>query len=178
MTAGMFGAAGTAKYRCKAAHEKRRHAGGYVMASLVEQFAFDWLIEKQVLVRAALVEHEAQQPALSLVKDPTSKLNREISAILGQIDALGQRAIELDMPKDSYQRQLAPKQERLAALKSELLRAQVKQNRPADVIVIPDLIERWDDLTIPERREILRAYIEYIEVTPGRSRATFRIRPR
>ena len=43
MNAGLFGTSRTAKYRCKAAAEKRSHPGGYVMATLVERAVLEQL---------------------------------------------------------------------------------------------------------------------------------------
>jgi hypothetical protein len=79
------------------------------------------------------------------------------------------------MPRDSYLRQLEPKTIRLAELEKELLTVQVRAARPMPVLVLPNIIARWDDIPIAQRREILRDLIDYVRVTTGRPRASFEV---
>jgi len=176
MNAGQFGAQHVAKYRCKAGHEKRTHAGGYVTASLLEAFVFEAVAEYEADARAAVAEALANGPKVRSVKDPTATLRRQLAATIAKVDALGARAVELDMPKESYQRQLAPLLERQEALRAELLQVEARAGR-REITILPGVIERWADIPIPERREMLRALFQYVEVTPGRPKATFRIVP-
>ena len=177
MTAGQFGAGHVAKYRCKAAREKQTHSGGYVTATFVEEFVKEWLVERQATLLAEVERLRSESPKLRAVSDPAAALRRELAVTVGKIAALGERAVTLGMPVDSYQRILAPLEDRRATLTSALLAAEVQTAKPA-AIMLPNLIERWDDLTVAERREILRSLIEHVEVTPGRPRATFRVVPR
>ena len=176
MNAGQFGRQHVAKYRCKAAHEKRRHPGGYVTATFVEEHVMGWLRERNARVRA---EHEAARAAPARprpVKDPGVALRAQETRILGKIDSLGETAARIDMPRESYQRQLAPLQTQLANVRAELANAVVRERKVAPLI-LPNFEYTWERSEIPERREILRALIDHVEVTPGRPRATFKVVP-
>ena len=177
MTAGQFGAGRVAKYRCKAAHEKRTHAGGYVTAAFVERFVMAWVVECKITILEGIARKQDERPKLKAIADPSIAARRRIAAVAARIDALGERAVTLGMPTDSYQRILAPLEAEMAALNAQLLSVEVRSSKP-DSLVIPNLIDRWNDLEVAERREFLRALIKYVEVTPGRPRGTFSIEPR
>ncbi len=175
MTAGQFGAHRTAKYRCRAAHEKRTHTGGYVTAALVESFATAWMFARVEKLNQAIAA-AARDSRPRAITDPAVKLRAREAALLARIDALGTTAARIEMPRDSYQRQLAPFTSELAAVRAELLTATVRP--PGQVLPLPGLLDGWRDISIPMRREILRGLLDFIEVTPGRPRATFVAVPR
>lgn len=177
MTAGQFGANRTAKYRCKAAHDKRRHEGGYVTGLFVEEFVMQWLRERQDKARAARDAAKTTAPRPRPVTDPTRALRARIAETEADIDRVTRRAMELDVPRDIYHRQLDPLTELLEKLKSEERSVKVRAAKPL-VLHSVDVLDNWESFTIPQRREMLRSVIEYVEVTPGRPRASFRIEPR
>jgi site-specific DNA recombinase len=168
MTAGQFGTTHTAKYRCKFAHDKRSHPGGYVTASFVEDAVFDWLTEWRD--ELAKKPKTARRPRA--VADPSEKIVQQIAALDGKIDRLGLRLVDSAIPVDSYNRILTALQLEKASLESARVTAVVAARR-APVEAIPQLLDAWEDLDVPVRREILRSLIKYVEVTPGRPRATF-----
>jgi site-specific DNA recombinase len=169
MTAGQFGTSGTAKYRCKAGHEKRTHAGGYVTASLVEEAVLTWLREWRAELDAAAKLAPAVRRG---APDPSAKIAQQITVIDGKIDRLGMRLVDSAIPFDSYTRILATLTQEKASLESARVTAAVHSRR-SQVSAIPALLDNWADLDIPVRREILRSLIDYVEVTPGRPRGTF-----
>jgi len=176
MNAGQYGTSHTAKYRCKAAHDKRTHTGGYVTASFVEDYAFAWLREREARLRADIDEEAASRPKARAV-DHSAAIATKLAAANRRIDALGEKAVTIDMDRDSYQRQLAPMIRERDALQAELLRARVTGPRLAAPLPL-DIFARWNDLLVAERREILRRVIDFIEVTPGHPRASFTVHAR
>jgi len=176
MTAGQFGAQRAAKYRCKAAHEKRTHTGGYVTASFVETAVHEWLVAREALVRQE-AEAFAREPRPRAIADPTRALRAELARIDASIDKLGLQLVESDMPRESYNRLVATLSERRRTTEAAI-RAATVHARVQPVTVLPDLITNWGRLPIPERREILRALIARVVVTPGRPRASIEVEAR
>jgi DNA invertase Pin-like site-specific DNA recombinase len=177
MTAGQFGAQHVAKYRCKAAHDKRTHSGGYVTASLVEEYATRWLFQWIEELNAA-ADEAARAPQPRAVKDPAVRLRVRETELLARIDSLGATAAKIDMPRDSYQRQLGPLQVELGAIRAELLTAIV---RPAgQLLPLPGLLDAWEDpdATVAMKRELLRSVLDHVIVSTGRPHATFEAVPR
>ncbi|MCU1412130.1 MAG: hypothetical protein JWR04_2837 [Rhodoglobus sp.] len=177
MTAGQFGAGHVAKYRCKAARDKGTHDGGYVTAAFVEEHVKGWLVDRTARLNSETAAAAKRAPQIRAVADPTARLRIELAAVLGRIDRLGERADELGMPRDSYQRQLAPLVARQAELNTALLRVEVR-SRSAAVVHLPQIMDEWDSLAVPVQRELIRSLIEFVEVFPGRPRATFNVHAR
>lgn len=175
MNAGQYGEKRERKYRCRDAHAKRTHEGGYVTAAFVEAAVKDWLSEyaAELDERAAAV---VAQPRPIRLEDPSAPLRARLARVEANIDKLGLQAIETDMPADSYNRLLA----KLTAERDEISRAlntiEVRAARPV-LAIAPNLLANWDRFPIPERRELLRRLIQYVEVTPGRPRGIVRIEP-
>ncbi|GAB2702629.1 DNA invertase Pin-like site-specific DNA recombinase [Microbacterium marinum] len=174
MHAGLYGTNRAAKYRCKDAHEKRTHAGGYVTADLVERHVVDWLRRRHEDALAARDEYRAATPRPRAVADPSREIRNQIARTQSDIDRLSTRAVELDMPRDVYQRQLAPMTERLQRLEAEERSIEARARKPL-VMHSVDVFTDWESFSIPQRREMLRAVIHHVEVTPGRPRATMRV---
>lgn len=176
MTAGQFGANRAPKYRCKAGKEKRAHSGGYVTASFVEDHVYQWLVDRQEKARAARDAAKVEARPRPVV-DPTAAIRAEITRTIAAIDRTTSRAIELEIPRDAYQRQLAPLTAKLEALEAEERALDARQRKPLVALTV-DVITDWHDLEIPQRRELLRAVIDHVIVTPGHPRATFEVIPR
>lgn len=174
MTAGQFGHARTPKYRCKAAHEKRRHAGGYVTAALAEEFVMDWVRARTDRMKRDLETDAQVQKRPRLLRDPAAALRVKKDRLQAEIDDIGQTARRVQMPRDSYQRQIAPLEQELEVVSAELARIAVRPRKVAP-LVLPRFEESWERMTIAERREILRALIEFVVVTPGHPRAVFEV---
>lgn len=169
MTAGQFGAGKVAKYRCKDAHSKRTHSGGYATASLVEAAVFAWLVEREAELRDAAAAALKAGPK-RVVVNPGVQLARKITALDARMDALTARLVDSGIPQASYVRLRDAMESERKTLEAELLSSSVRASH-APLVVLPELIANWDRLLIPERREILRSLIERVTVTPGRPRA-------
>ncbi|MDJ0323209.1 recombinase family protein [Cryobacterium sp. PH31-AA6] len=173
MTAGQFGAGKVAKYRCKDAHSKRTHSGGYATASLVEAAVFAWLVEREAELRDAAAAALKTGPKRA-VANPGAQLARKITALDARMDALTARLIDSGIPKESYTRLRDAMEAERKTLEAELLASSVRASH-APLVVLPEVIAQWDRLLVPERREILRSLIERVSVTPGRPRASVAI---
>lgn len=175
MTAGQFGSAHTAKYRCKAAHEKRTHAGGYVTASFVEEAVRAWLVEREQRLTAEARPRLGRRPA---TPDPVIAIDAQLAVLAGKLERLAERLIDPGIPHETY---VSVRDKYVAEIKAlgQARRSITVQARVAPLRVIPEVLHAWDrGGFIEERREILRALILYVEVTPGRPRGTFLIHPR
>lgn len=174
MHAGITGSNRTAKFRCKDAHEKRTHTGGYVMESVLEADVWEWLLEREQVVRARIAAELQVAPRLKAVADPARKLRAALESNASKMDALTERLVDSGIPHDSYVRMRDKLIAQRKAVEIELRSVAVQETK-APIVILPSLIENWDGLTIAERRELLRALIARVEVTPGRPRATVRI---
>ncbi len=130
-------------------------------------------------------EHERAAEAAKVtrtvaVEDPAAplraRLDRVHVRVRDKIDKLGVRALQTDMPTDSYNRlatQLTAEQQQI---QHALDAAAVRSVRPP-LAAVPNLLGNWDRFSIEERRELLRALIRHVEVKPGHPRATITIQP-
>lgn len=175
MNAGQYGERRERKYRCRDAHSKRTHAGGYITAAFVEEEVRVWLAEYAEELNA-IARAAGTRPRPTRVLDPTAALRARIDRADARIDKLGLQAIETDMPADSYNRLLAALTAEKAAAQLALDAMEVRVATPA-LAIAPNLLANWTRYPIPQRRELLRRLIRYIEVTPGRPRGTVKVFP-
>lgn len=174
MTAGQFGEGRQAKYRCSQAHKKRTHQGGYVTASLVEQAVFEWLLEFQAEI-SEISRRRVDEVKLRAVVGPAEQIAKRLDKVATKVARLHDLYADGGMTREEHRvsiESLRREQERLLAIQRELDLAEL---RPP-IRILPELIARWGELAVPKRRELLRALIESIEVTPGRPQARVHIR--
>lgn len=165
MNAGQYGHANTPKFRCKAAHEKRTHEGGYVSETVLIDAVRAWLTEREAKIRAALEKGLAALPP-QIVADPRAELGRRAARATEKLIQLADQRIELDLPLDVYTSLRDRYEGERRAAEAELRTIRVRSGAP--LRVLPVLLERWNDIELPEKRELLRAVIERVEVTPKR----------
>lgn len=165
MNAGQFGAGRTPKFRCKAAHDKRTHQGGYVTEAVLTAAVRKWLALREARIRQELSDAIYEQPPI-IEADPLSELTRREKRATEKLIQLADQQLELALPADVF-RALQHRYESERAAAAAEARA-VKRRTGAPVRVFPILIERWGEIDIPERRELLRSVIRRVEVTPGR----------
>lgn len=165
MHAGLFGHARTAKYRCKDGHEKRTHAGGYVSEVVLEAAVKRWLTEREERVRAEVARGIDELPA-AIATDPRPGLEQRLGRLAVKQDQLAELRLDAGIPQDTYTRLRDKYTAEQEAIVTELRSLRVRTGAP--VRLMPVLLERWDDLEIPEKREMLRAIIERVTVTPQR----------
>lgn len=163
MHAGQFGHGRTPKFRCKDAHDKRTHTGGYVSESVLAEAVHGWLVDREKRLRQE-VERGIKDRPVRIAADPRPPLEHR----LAQIERKQDQLIEdrHDIPRASFDRLSAKYATEHAAIVAELRTIRVRANAP--IRVLPVLLERWGDLEIPEKREMLRAVIGRITVTPQR----------
>lgn len=177
MNAGLFGAAGTAKYRCKAAAEKRAHAGGYVMADYVERVLLEQLSEWAEEVDA---EGSESTKMLAKTKATTNKLASLASQAVKldtRLDQLTLKMIDGTVPQGTYMRLRDELLEQKAKNEIDLAAAKVAIAKPPAEL-LPELITDWPLIPVEMRRDILGRLIQYVEVTPGRPRSKVVVYPR
>lgn len=163
MHAGQFGSSRTPKYRCKDAHEKRTHTGGYVTATVLEAAVLDWLQDREKRLRAELERGIRELPG-RIDTDPRAELERRLRRVEIKQDQLVEDRREI--PPASYERLRDKYTSEHDAITAEL--RTVKVRRGAPLRILPVLLEQWADVDIPEKREMLRAIIARITVTPQR----------
>jgi site-specific DNA recombinase len=174
MNAGLFGSNRTAKYRCKAAAEKRAHTGGYVTASLVEAQVLAQLAEWASDIDAEAGEASKMTAQTTSAGDRVKELARQVAKLEARLDQLTLKMLDGTIPQDSYARL----RDELAAQKSPLEEAyraaSVAVTKPPTSLV-PELLENWQLLPVESRRDILTRLIRFIEVEPGRPRAVITV---
>jgi site-specific DNA recombinase len=176
MTAGYFGAAKMPKYRCNASNAKQNHRGGHVTGAVVERFVFDWVLERQTRLEA---EAEAAPPArpVPAVENAALVIERRLAQARSKLDTATESYLDGTIPKAAYERARDRLSDEIAALESQR-RTDVVAERKAPLVVIRGVLDRWGDVPIPYRRELLRALIDHVEVRAGRPVATFAVHPR
>lgn len=180
MTAGQYGARREPKYRCKAAKEQGRHAGGYVMAGFVEAAVLDWLREVADDVEAAVDLSLAAAAKSSRRRDDAGMLERELASLDDQLVRLTVDLASGLVPEAAYvaaRDLIAGKREVVQARLAELQRlaAAPRSDRPQAAAAA--LLRDWDLLPVPQRREALRRLVARVVVTPGRPRALVEVVP-
>lgn len=174
MHAGQFGAVRTPKYRCKDAHDKRTHEGGYVTETVIEEAVLNFLAEWEPMV---LEEAGGVAATPKARKVQALSIDRRLASLAGKMDALAERLIDPGIPHATYVRLRDKYESERKALEEARLTA-VVQERVEVGAIIPALLENWGDMLITERREILRALISGIEVWPGRPKSRVVVHPR
>lgn len=169
MTAGQFGWQKKPKFRCKAAHDQRRHDGGYITMTVVEKAVHDWLDDfAGGLTHAA--ETEAKIAAKrSRSKVDAGKLAQDIAACDTQLSRLTVQLVQEVVPESAYVSARDEITERKESLERRLVEVEdTARTLPASSADVEALIEAWDELSIAARREALRRLIRHVLVYPGR----------
>lgn len=174
MNAGLFGSARTAKYRCKAAAEKRSHVGGYVMAKLVESAVLEQLAEWAAGIDAEAAEASKMTAQTASASDRVKELARQVANLDSKLDQLTLKMLDGTVPQDSYARLRDELAVQKAPLEASLRSASVAVTKPPTSLV-PELLENWALLPVETRRDILSRLIRFIEVNPGRPRAVITV---
>jgi len=176
MNAGLFGAARTPKYRCKAAAEKRAHPGGYVMVNYVEA-----QLLKQLTEWAGDLNREGAAAA-KMVKtatasaDKAASLAKQLDKLDARMDQLTLKMLDGTVPQETYTRLRDDLTRQRQDAQTALSAARAAVSRPPSDL-LPGLVEDWELLPVDMRRDLLSRLIRYVEVTPGRPRAQVKVHP-
>jgi DNA invertase Pin-like site-specific DNA recombinase len=174
MHAGQFGAQRIPKYRCKDAHEKRTHVGGYVSETVIESAVLEHL---ETLAHRVNEEISANVQGSKPKRSSTLSIDRQIALVAGKMETLAEKLINPGIPHDTYIRLRDKYEMERKALEMQRLSVTVEESfTPAKIV--PDLLANWEQMRIPEKREILRALISRIQVTPGRPKSVVEITPK
>ncbi|MDQ7877315.1 recombinase family protein [Microbacterium sp. QXD-8] len=176
MHAGQFGSSRTPKYRCKDAHEKRTHTGGYVSETVLEEEVRRWLADREHRVRRATTEALERRAGTRVGPDPADTLRAQLRDLEAKQERLAERLITDGIPQATYARLRDRYTAEHDAVTRELRTVEVRRTAP--IRVLPVLLERWGDLLVHEKREALRSIIDRVVVTPGRPRSSVEIRGR
>jgi len=174
MHGGQYGGTRGAAYRCKDGKEKRKHPGRYVMEATIEAAVRSWLVEREARLRKETADGIGRRPAPAKI-DPTVEITAQLARLAEKQVRLAEQRIEADLPLAAYET-LRDRYTAEAEALSQQLRT-VNVRRTAPLRVLPVLLERWDDLSVPERRECLRAIVARIEVSGDRTSRAIEIVP-
>lgn len=176
MHAGYFGSQRLPKYVCDSRARMKLHPGGYVTGAVVERFVHAWLIERQERLEAEAAAAPPSRPVRA-AESPAIAIERRLSIARSKIDAATEGYLEGTIPKAAYERARDRLADEIAALEQQQLTL-VTAERRAPLVVVRGVLDRWHDIPIPYRRELLRALIDHIDVSAGRPAATFNVIPR
>jgi Site-specific recombinases, DNA invertase Pin homologs len=169
MNAGLFGSGRTAKYRCKAANEKRAHTGGYVATTVVEDAVLEWLRGIADDITQAAQDLPAP-PTKTPVTNREAVLRRKLVKLGARMDNLTLKLVDGTIPQDSYERLRDQTKTEMATTEAQLRNLAVSEAKPPAAIV-PDLLANWDILPVAVRRDMLSRLIHPVLVKPGRPRS-------
>lgn len=172
MTAGYSGADKATRYTCRQSVEQRIHPGRHVTGVVLEVAILQWLRVHEHELNAAAEQQPPRRQGPSALS-----VDKQLATVASKMDALAERLIDPGIPHATYTRLRDKYEAERKALEDMRLTAVVHE-RVAPTEIIPGLLANWGDMTIPEKREILRALIDYIEVWPGRPKAGIEIHPR
>lgn len=176
MHAGLFGASRTAKYRCKAAAEKRSHPGGYVMATVVEEAVLKSLAEWAAAIDAEAGEASKMTAGTTSAGERVKELARQITKLDAKLDQLTHKMLDGTVPQGSYERLRDEFAAQKAPLEAALRAASVSMAKPPTALV-PELLNNWPLLPVETRRDILSRLVRFVEVQPGRPRSVVTVHP-
>lgn len=169
MTAGQFGWQKVPKFRCKAAHAQRRHNGGYVTMTVVEQAVHDWLHAFAGGLTDAAATEAKIAAKRSKSKVDAGKLATDIAACDTQLSRLTVQLVQGVVPESAYTSARDEITERKTTLERRLVEVEdTARTLPASRADVEALVESWHELSVTARREALRRLIRYVLVYPGR----------
>lgn len=167
------------RYRCKAAQASGRSAceGGYVTAAYVEEHVVEWLREKAALIDERADEVAEEMPTRRLVLEQDAKrLAREVVAVDEAMTRLVVQNAERPLPASVFEASMGELEQRRARLEEARAVAERQQRQAVDDVsaAAAGLLEEWEELTVTQRREALRAgLIDCVVVRTGRPRYTY-----
>lgn len=181
MVAGQYGSGRTPKYRCSQAKESGNHAGGYVMATYVEGVVLAWLREVADDVGGAATLAHAAASRRTRRQTDVEVLQREVAAIDVKMTDLTKALVDKVVEPGYYATVRDQFAGQRAQLADRLARARIEAAAPAAPIpsaAAAAVLEQWDELPVPQRRQALRALIDRVIVTSGRPRSKVEVIPR
>lgn len=170
MTAGMFGAGRTPKFRCKGASDYRLHSGGYVSESVLIEEVKAWIAEQD------FAPQDAEYGQTHSGEETLSRKFAELDQVNARILKLSEQLVEELIPADVYRDMIAKVSARREELDREILGIRVRQREDDASQIQADVLRDWDVLPLENLRVLLKQIIEVVVVTPGRPRASVQVK--
>ncbi|MDI2019736.1 recombinase family protein [Paenarthrobacter nicotinovorans] len=177
MHAGLFGSGRSPKYKCADVANKRKHDGGYVMTSTVENDFLAWLESVAADVDAEADQAAKAQEQAATAADNIAHLKKQLARLGTRMDQLTNKMLDGTIPDDTYRRLRDELEGQRSDLEISIRDAQVVATRPPASLV-PELLENWAILPVDTKRDLVSRLITHVEVAPGRPRARVVIHPR
>lgn len=160
------------KWRCRTAKEYSTCEGGYCSMMTVERVVLAWLqkaaqgvedaAEKAALASAHRVDLEAEQTRLArrlvAIDDAVTSLTVRLGEGLVTAAAYNGAVEKLEVERTQLQERV------------EDIGRQVRSTRMDHRAEAAVLLDRWDELPVESRRELLGRLIEYVEITTNGTR--------
>jgi hypothetical protein len=141
---------------------------------VVEEAVYQWLVKvSNEIDRHAVgkVVHSAPEPGQADTGQRRRKLIAEATRLTAALDLATEGYSLGDIPRDSYLRTRDKHQARRKEIDDELealSRAEVRQIGPkAHREVVASLLEEWDTLPVPAKRDLLASVMRHVVVGPG-----------
>ena len=174
MHGGQYGGTRGAAYRCKDGKEKRKHPGRYVMETTIETAVRSWLVKREARLRKEVANGLGRNP-IREPADPTAEITAQLARLAEKQVRLAEQRVEAALPLAAYETLRDRYAAEAESLSQQLRTVNVRKSAP--LRVLPVLLERWEDISVPERREYLRALIARIEVSGDRASRAIEIVP-
>lgn len=159
--------AGTVNYRCHGAYNYKKHRLGYVTTTRLDEELMTWLKKYSQEIEA---EANAQETQLPPIIDLEPKIRRALMKVDTRLDRMTMDLVDELIPRDAYSRAVAKLSEEKRDLEARLASVRMSARAVKDG-VSPEMIEKWDDLKVEHRREILARLVGKIFITPTDMRA-------
>ncbi|MDI9889925.1 recombinase family protein [Microbacterium sp. IEGM 1404] len=153
---------GDRRYACL----KSKHYGVHPDASLsekvVEAAVMQWLGKLRDEIDA---EAKAAPRAPRIVDDPAGAIARRIAAVNERLDSATAKFVDGLIPRDAYDRLRAKCEQERRDLEAELTRVSAQATvRP--IAFAGDLVGRWPEIPVEQRRQAVRMLVDRIRVQP------------
>lgn len=159
------GNAGLKDYKCSRAAQTRDVPGMYMTRALVEQRVREWVSELADDVDGAMTRLAKQRQRRVVQLDNVATLDRKIADLTDRMGRITVRWSSGELPEAAYTASIAQLDADLTALRTRrrsaapVPRVEIDPQR-----IAADLTGDWNDVTIIERRNLLRALIHEIRI--------------
>ncbi|MDR7113927.1 DNA invertase Pin-like site-specific DNA recombinase [Microbacterium trichothecenolyticum] len=156
---------GLKDYKCSNSAQRGARHGMYMTRALVEQAVREWVsdLAHDVDQLAAAVAQERERRVIQL--DNVATLDRKIADLTDRLGRITVRWAAGNMPDSAYDAAVTQLDADLDALKERRVRAAPTPRIEIDPRELAmNLDADWDDLTVLEQRNLLRALIARVEI--------------
>lgn len=153
---------GQRRYVCLQTMHYGKHPDASLAESVIEDAVLAWMGE----LRGDLNERARKAPRpLRIVDDPVGAIARRIAAVNDRLDAATAKFVDDLIPRDAYDRLRTKLEAERDTLEVELTRASAQATlRP--IAFAGDLVARWADIPVEQRRQSVRMLVDQIRVQP------------